>query len=588
MVILTVYASGIYVAKDSAYNVSISVDSRHEVYTEKFTSEVTVSFQDASFVNDQLYLSYQVLDADGEVLLEEANRVLLTFEAGATSCTASIEISPQDYGIDGLDTYTVRFDVVDTINLFWFGRSEEHQLYSDYVQYVDAPLKKVWADIQTPFMDTPIIASLNVLAFLGVIAGVIFLKKGSVRHINTKKWSRFLVRPFKKKAAPSESNPVARKTPSSSLSSIVVLRAAACLIVIVAHHVFSFMVGDMHSVFPQLLPRTQMAPRFLNNLLAAVSAEYISFGALGVSIFFLMTGFLTVYGLNQQVGKSFGSFVLQKIVRIYPVYIVGTLFLFVTSHLYTMWAGTTMTYGIYEFLIQMSLFRDWLWIPSVDGLGWTLEVQIKMYLVFFFLHKFKILENPLYLCLIAGVGALFNMATYSYMDIFISIHHNLYVAMYVITFSIVFIIFALFGVVLCQFYQGNWSKRESLAAVVSIAICFHLALNHSVLKGLMTEYSYFFGALLFVILLLLQDRLLSCHGPLMAAISFFSRISFSVYVVHGLSGYYLLSILDAMGVNPYLSLLLTFCATLAVSYLLYLLVERPTAKLASSIGRRDS
>lgn len=187
MVILTVYASGIYVAKDSAYNVSISVGSRHEVYTEKFTSEVTVSFQDASFVNDQMYLSYQILDTDGEVLLEEANRVLLTFEAGATSCTASIEIAPQDYGIDGLDTYTVRFDIVDAINLFWFGRSEEHKLYSDYVQYVDAPLKKVWADIQTPFMNTPIIAGLNVLAFLVVIAGVIFLKKGSVRHIKSKK-----------------------------------------------------------------------------------------------------------------------------------------------------------------------------------------------------------------------------------------------------------------------------------------------------------------------------------------------------------------------------------------------------------------
>ena len=237
MLVLMAHASGIYVTPDGAYDVSVSVDSRHEVYTKRFTSEVTVSFQDASLVNDQLYLSYQVLNADGEVLLEEANRVLLTFEAGATSCTASIEIAPQDYGIDGLDTYTVRFDIVDAINLFWFGRSEEHKLYSDYVQYVDAPLKKVWADIQTPFMNTPIIAGLNVLAFLGVITGVFFLKKGSVRHINIKKWSRFWERPLKK-AALSESIRD-RKTPSSSLPSIVVLRAVACLIVIIAHHVFS-------------------------------------------------------------------------------------------------------------------------------------------------------------------------------------------------------------------------------------------------------------------------------------------------------------------------------------------------------------
>ena len=187
MVILTVYASGIYVAKDSAYNVSISVGSRHEVYTEKFTSEVTVSFQDASFVNDQMYLSYQILDTDGEVLLEEANRVLLTFEAGATSCTASIEIAPQDYGIDGLDTYTVRFDIVVDIILLWSGRRGEDKLFSDYVKYFDVLIGMVWMVIQTPFMNTPIIAGLNVLAFLVVIAGVIFLKKGSVRHIKSKK-----------------------------------------------------------------------------------------------------------------------------------------------------------------------------------------------------------------------------------------------------------------------------------------------------------------------------------------------------------------------------------------------------------------
>lgn len=187
MLVLMAYASGIYVTPDGAYDVSVSVDSRHEVYTERFTSEVTVSFQDASLISEQLYLSYQVLDADGEVLLEEANRVPLVFEDGTTSCTTTIEISPQDYGVGKLDAYTVRFDVVDTINLFWFGRSEEHRLYSDCVEYVDAPLKKVWSDIQTPFMDTPIVAGINTLAFLVAVAGAIRLKKGSAKRTRTDK-----------------------------------------------------------------------------------------------------------------------------------------------------------------------------------------------------------------------------------------------------------------------------------------------------------------------------------------------------------------------------------------------------------------
>jgi len=101
-------------------------------------------------------------------------------------------------------------------------------------------------------------------------------------------------------------------------------------------------------------------------------------GEISVSIFFLITGFLVPYSLDK---NPKASFLLQKALRIYPVYIAGSALMFLTSVLYTNWAGTVLPWGLKEWLASVSLLRDWMWIPSIDSLGWTLEVQLKMYKV---------------------------------------------------------------------------------------------------------------------------------------------------------------------------------------------------------------
>ena len=48
-----------------------------------------------------------------------------------------------------------------------------------------------------------------------------------------------------------------------------------------------------------------------------------------------------------------------------------------------------MAGGIREYAIQATTLRDWFWIPTVDGIGWTLEVQLKMYIVRFLLSRVR-------------------------------------------------------------------------------------------------------------------------------------------------------------------------------------------------------
>lgn len=252
------------------------------------------------------------------------------------------------------------------------------------------------------------------------------------------------------------------------------------------------------------------------------------------------------------------------------------------------WAGTSLPQGARDFFFQATLIRDWLWIPSVDGLGWTLEVQVKLYLVFFILHKFHIFDNPLRLSALAGVGTFVNIALKNYMELFLNQNFHLYTTLYIITTTIIFIIVAMFGAVFYQASQNNWPLRECIGAGLVLVLCFYLALFSTTYGTTTVARSYFTGIGIFLIVFLLRDSLANCKSVFLSAIRFLSKISFSVYVIHGLNGYYLLSFLDAMGVNPYISLLLTFCATLIVSYILYLCVERPTARLVASLGKSCS
>lgn len=173
-------ASAIFVEDGNSCDVSIDVESRNEIYTKNFTAEVVVTFYNHSLINNQLYLSYQILSADGSVLLEEANRVLLTPDETGI-CKTEIEITPAVYGVESVDAYNIRFDIVDTANLYWIGRSETQTLHSGSIHYIHDPSTKFVNDIIWGFQDAPVISFLNVCLFLCTISGIMIIKKRSVK-----------------------------------------------------------------------------------------------------------------------------------------------------------------------------------------------------------------------------------------------------------------------------------------------------------------------------------------------------------------------------------------------------------------------
>jgi peptidoglycan/LPS O-acetylase OafA/YrhL len=161
-------------------------------------------------------------------------------------------------------------------------------------------------------------------------------------------------------------------TPIPSLQS---LRAFAALAV-VAHHAMRAVTVNAN---PDLdLPE----PLFLTN------HSLIELGAVGVDLFFILSGFLMVYISAPYVEgrRSTANFLLQRAIRIWPIYVLATGLYLGLSIALRLSQGRDLPF-------DASLLRllSFVFVPSFNasgelqpilGVGWTLNYEVLFYLVF--------------------------------------------------------------------------------------------------------------------------------------------------------------------------------------------------------------
>ncbi len=99
------------------------------------------------------------------------------------------------------------------------------------------------------------------------------------------------------------------------------------------------------------------------------------YGYLGVQLFFLISGFVI---LMTAAGGSLRSFAVSRAVRLYPAFWVCCTVTFATIALLgaERFSATTSHY-----LINMTLLSGFFGVPSIDGVYWSLFVELKFYLL---------------------------------------------------------------------------------------------------------------------------------------------------------------------------------------------------------------
>ncbi|MCC3769791.1 acyltransferase [Streptomyces sp. UNOC14_S4] len=101
-----------------------------------------------------------------------------------------------------------------------------------------------------------------------------------------------------------------------------------------------------------------------------------SYGWLGVQLFFLISGFVICMSCW---GRTVGQFAVSRVTRLFPAYWFGVL---VVTLAVLLWPATGETLRPRDAAVNLTMLQSPLGVDSVDGVYWTLWVEMRFYLLF--------------------------------------------------------------------------------------------------------------------------------------------------------------------------------------------------------------
>ena len=348
-------------------------------------------------------------------------------------------------------------------------------------------------------------------------------------------------------------------TSSEKLKSVVqgdipfihLLRAMAVIMVMYDHFVGQFLNQNTSiSWQPKVFIDT-----YLLNPLGIIQ----SFGFMGVSIFFLVSGYIITHVALSEDRKTFA---LKRVLRIYPPLIVSVLICIACIYL----AGAPLP-KLMDILLNFTLF-NYLSAPQVviQGVAWSLAIEVIFYLLTFLLLDVLKRASVLHILLQTIVVAL---AIY-YKN---SLGDNFF--LFVVCIS--YLPFLLAGQI---FYF--WQRKRMSNFVCFAMLTLQFALMQWGLRLVQPDFlrldnsyliNFIFSFFIFSMFALANVNSVSKWVKKIA------EISYSIYLLHGSIGLLILGTL--IHYTSYLSALITaIIATLLLAKLSFHLCEKPSQRLA--------
>ncbi len=360
-----------------------------------------------------------------------------------------------------------------------------------------------------------------------------------------------------------------------------VLRGIAVSLVIGAHYFDGFWTEPVIAPAMIAAPPHAWAVPSLIKAIVTVAPQH-ALGHLGVSIFFLISGFVIPFSLERQ---SRLGFLVARVLRIWPTYVAGFAVAVAAIALSAHWHGMPLPFARGTVPLQALFVSDIAWRPTIDGVVWTLQIEVRFYLLMLLLAP-AIRRGALAPVLVAGGACLlFGSIVFGVLPPGFG-GHGFYVAMLALTLTSQMLPYLLIGTVLHLLHRGTIGPRAAFVAMVLLFAA--TALQWPV--GLIAP-SARTGLVCYA---LMVAAFVACWrwGRTMRSapwvLIWLADISYPLYAVHAMLGFVLLRVMLERGVPAYVALLVTTCAALAAAQVLHVLVEAPTHRLGRAWGRRLS
>ncbi len=274
-------------------------------------------------------------------------------------------------------------------------------------------------------------------------------------------------------------------------------------------------------------------------------------GQYGVHLFFIISGFVILLTLEKT--KTASDFVVARFARLYPAYWVAVLLA----------AGLLFVRPLHDnpisptqVAVNLTMFQNLFGVAYVDGVYWTLSVELFFYALMLALWKIGLLRHTR-LVAVAWIGANAIWATavrvgwlpdqaWAIKPLFLWEFAHLFIA----------------GMLFYRVHRGEGTPIHHAL----IAACFAMQWFYS--WSSIAYVAIFFAAFYLFVYRKLQ---FIAVRPLV----FLGTISYAVYLVHQILGYEIISIGYDLGVHPAIAVAVAVLCTLVLATGISRLVERP-------------
>jgi|GEM_PF-273073 len=362
-----------------------------------------------------------------------------------------------------------------------------------------------------------------------------------------------------------------------------ILRGVAAGTVVLSH--LTYLVWRKPEVVGQLIAYPPVSRIIQDTEFATIPDFGLPYfwGYFGVALFFLISGFVIPFSVSS---LSRSGFAIARLFRIWPTYLVGLAVALACIAFNSLLAKASFPYSPMEVLINALIVLRWpTSTRSIDGIIWTLEIEIFFYVTCAVLmHRIRKFDRRIFLLavLVAPLALVVGWRGGALIRIGMPIYA---VVSWVATVP-VYICFMFCGVALYYHYHDRFSRIGLFAAQTLLLVVFVTGMRVGVLaeQGWTAPICFLIAYGVFTLGYAARERVSAL--PYWACRPFYwlADISYPLYVVHAILGYTIVVHAIEVGVPAWAAVVIAFAAVLTLATLVHLSVELPSRTYGKSLA----
>ncbi len=290
----------------------------------------------------------------------------------------------------------------------------------------------------------------------------------------------------------------------------------------------------------------------------SLKVEWIVLGKHGVELFFMVSGFVIFWSLNR-INKPM-DFIVLRFSRLYPVYWAAVILTFILVYIFGL-EGRSVS--VNDAIINLTMLQGFINIPHVDGVYWTLVIELIFYFWMFILflckqhNKAELILFPLVV-----ISALQSIGMIDMNNVINKI------------LLIDYISFFISGI--C-FYKLLNDKNKKITICILLFCLISTALTYSLLSLLLFAFLYLF------FYLGISERIKGLNNKYLI---YLGSISYALYLIHKNIGYIIINKFYDMGFSGFVGIFFSIVISIVIAHFLTSIIEKPSLNIIRKLYAR--